>query len=149
MQSLPSISIHAENALSASTDVASDTRSNVELSEMPVHTRDNQMVNHHTGQVGIIGRPIWPPADRVGTLGRQDRFHPKVSVQLVICIVVIFTVKISDNSCRFIRLMHIDQISHSSKHKQDKAHSAMTRTYVKPPEQVLRVLLAPTLACSL
>lgn len=89
--------------------------SDVKLSAMPKHTGDNQIVNRHMGQVRIISCAVEPPADRVGALVRQGWFHPEVSVQLIICVVIIFTVRISNNSRSFIRLIQINKLAHSSR----------------------------------
>ena len=69
VQSLPSMSVHAENALSASTDVASDMLTDILLQTVHEHTRDNQIIYCHPTQIRIIGFPVQPPANRVRTLG--------------------------------------------------------------------------------
>ena len=67
--SLPSMSVHAENALSASTDVASDVLTDILLQTVHEHTRDNQIIYCHPIQIRIIGFPVQPPVNRVWTLG--------------------------------------------------------------------------------
>ncbi len=63
------MSVHAENALSASTDIASNMLTDILLQTVHEHTRDNQIIYCHPTQIRTIGFLVQPPVNRVQTLG--------------------------------------------------------------------------------